>query len=453
MGNKVAGSEGNACRRMGVGASRFSKRWRRKKPLRFDKLVIKLLNKFPPSYYCSLHKTGVEMRMFVSVRSLPLLILSLAALMPVLIPVHESRAQTSVTTNPVGYVQLSCSASSDTVVSVPFTQPTAYAGLVASISGSTVTVSGAPGWTANQFAVGSGTNTYYALLTSGTTVSPRDGATYTVAASSSNTLTLELNGDTISGVPSGSNISIIAYWTLNTVFPASNAGISFTASAGSTARTRATQILFPDTVDAGTNLPPGYVSETNTYYIFYFYNSAWRLAGGDSTVDVGNTPIPVNSYIIVRNAGSPSTLTAMGSVALNNTTMPLLTDSNQLQDNAVSLPRPVDVSLNNLGLITSNAFTPSTGSTARTRADQLLIPDNTIPGTNNPVPSPGTYTTYATGTFYYYNGAWRLAGGDSTVDCGNALIHAGTGFTIRKVQTSNGGTVLWENTPTYTNTQ
>jgi uncharacterized protein (TIGR02597 family) len=386
--------------------------------------------------------------MNVFVRRIPLIALAIAAL----VQPRESRAQTTVATNPVGYLQLSCSASSDTVLSVPFSQPPAYVGLVGLVSGSSITVSGTTGWTTNQFAASSGTSTYYALLTSGTTVSPRDGASYTVISSSTNAVTLFLNGDTIGGVPTGSTISIIPYWTLNTVFPASASGVSFTPSTGSTARTRGTEILFPDYTDPGTNLGAGYVATTNTYNIYYFLNGAWRLIPpGDPTVDVGNTPLAVNGYVIVRNGSVPTTVTAMGTVELNNAILPLATLSTGQQDNPVSLPRPVDVSLNNLGLITSNAFVASTGVTARTRGDELLIPDNTIPGTNNSVPYPGTYTTYATGIFYYYNGAWRALGDGTGSDCGNALIHAGTGFTIRKAQTSNNASVLWQNLPTYSN--
>lgn len=391
--------------------------------------------------------------MNVFVRRTPLIALALAAL----VQPRESRAQTTVATNPVGYLQLSCSANTDTYVSIPFTQTPAYVGTIALISGSTVTVSGSTGWTTNQYANISGTlaTTYYALLT-GTGTDTRNGASYTVIASSTNAVTLNLNGDTISGVPQGSSISIIPYWTLDTVFPASSAGVSYTPSTGSLPRLRQTEILFPDDSDPGVNNAPGTIlyPAPPTSVTYYYYGGQWCNTGEDSSVNVGNTPIPVSGYFIIRNVANSGTLTAMGTVPLNSTVVPLTTQTNSQQDNAVSVDQPVGVSLNNLGLITSGAFTASTGSLPRFITDQLIIPDNTIPGTNKSAPVPvysGTLPTYATGTYYYYGGAWRNSAFGSTIDCGSQLIQAGTGFTIRKVSTTTGTSATWTVTPTYTN--
>ena len=73
----------------------------------------------------------------------------------------------SVVTDPVGYVNLTCSGSSDTILSVPVTRPSEFTGSVASVAGSTVTITGSTGWTANQWVYLSGTaqhSTYYALI-------------------------------------------------------------------------------------------------------------------------------------------------------------------------------------------------------------------------------------------------------------------------------------------------
>jgi len=345
-----------------------------------------------------------------------------------------ARAQTGSVSAPIGFLHVSCLANSDTYVSVPFTRTAEFNGIVQSVSGNVITVSGSTGWTPNQFvyAQGAQAKTYYAILTSGTAVSPKNGASYTVTANSGTTLTLNLNGDDISGVPPGSAITVLPYWTLNTLFPPTDAGVSFTPSAGSSGRKRATQILFPDFSDAGVNLAPpvGY----------YFYNGAWRQAGGDPTVDVGDTVIGLDGYIIVRNVSAATTLTVMGAVPLNPVTTPLSTQSNGQQDNASALLRPINVTLDNLGLMTSSAFAPSSGSSAKARADELLVYDNTSAAINKS----------AAAVYYYFNGAWRLDGGDPTVDVGSVAIPAGTGFTIRKAQTSNGASAMWENTATYT---
>lgn len=367
--------------------------------------------------------------MNVSVRSLPLLILVVAGL----ISAQESRAQTSVATNPVGYVQLTCTAASDTIVAVPFTQSSAFVGTVAAVSGSTVTVSGTSVWTANQFVYsGSGSSTYYAQLgpyTSGT--DPKDGSYYTVVSNGTNTLTLSLNGDNLSTVPVGSQISVIPYWTFGTVFPPSASGTSFIASASPLVRQ--TQIFVPNYSGAG-----DFLAAASTYY---FYNGAWRLVGDLASNSHNDDILIPDGYVTVRNPSASTVLTAMGNVLTGNFMIPLATETSGPQDNAVAICRPVDTTLNNLGLITSGAFTPS--SSPLVRQDQIFVVSNTETA----------LFKAATATYYYYAGTsgtgWRLVGDLLTTDHGNDVIPAGTGFTIRKVATNNGATAFWQNPPTY----
>jgi uncharacterized protein (TIGR02597 family) len=368
--------------------------------------------------------------MNVSVRRFPLYILAAAGL----ITAHESRAQTtSVATNPVGYVQVTCTAASDTVVSVPFIQPAAYVGQIASVSGSTVTISGTSGWTANQFVYsGSGSSTYYAQMgpcSSGT--NPKDGCYYTVVSNGANTLTLALNGDNISTVPVGSTISVIPYWTLGTVFPPSASGTAFIASTSPVVRQ--TQIFLPNYSAAG-----DYLSTSATYF---YYNGAWRLVGDLVTNSHNDDVLIPDGYVTVRNPSATTTLTTMGNVQTGNFMIPLDTLTSGPQDNAVGICRPVDTSLNNLGLISSGAFTPSTSPVVRN--DQIFLVSNT---------SAGLYKS-ATATYFYYMGTsgtgWRLVGDLITNDHGSDVIPAGTGFTIRKVATSGGATAFWQNPPTY----
>jgi hypothetical protein len=59
----------------------------------------------------------------------------------------SARGQTtSATTKPVGFTATSCLANFDTYLSVPFTLPPEFTGSVQSISGSTLTITGSPGW-------------------------------------------------------------------------------------------------------------------------------------------------------------------------------------------------------------------------------------------------------------------------------------------------------------------
>src|SRR5438477_11743336 len=60
-----------------------------------------------------------------------------------------SEAQVPLASDPVGISNISCLSNSDTFVSVPFTRPPEFIGLIQAISGNAITVIGAPGWTPN----------------------------------------------------------------------------------------------------------------------------------------------------------------------------------------------------------------------------------------------------------------------------------------------------------------
>ena len=369
--------------------------------------------------------------MNVFVRIAALFLLSAAALMTV----RESSAQ-SLLTNPVGYLQASCTASSDTVVAVPFQQPAAYIGTTASVSGSTVTISGTTVWAANQFVYsGSGTSTYYVLMgaaASGT--NPKQGCYYTVASNGSNTLTVALNGDNISSVPDGSAVSVIPYCTLGTVFPPANAGTSFIAST-TMLTPQGTVLYVPAYSGTGINL-----SAPSSYF---FYQGVWCSTTGSAGVSYSDAILIPDGYVTVRNPGATTVLTTMGNVPMGDLTIPLVTNTTQEQDNFVAIARPVDTSLDNLALSPSAAFTPTTNPLFT--QDELLVFSPTQTGINN---APGSG-----GVYFYYMGTsgtgWRLSGDAITTDHGNDVVPAGTGFVIRKAPTVNAGTALWQNSPTY----
>src|SRR5438270_11048151 len=60
-------------------------------------------------------------------------------------------AQTSPTTDPVGFTTTSCLARSDTYVSIPFTRPSVFTGTVLSAGSNVLTFIGTPVWMYNQF--------------------------------------------------------------------------------------------------------------------------------------------------------------------------------------------------------------------------------------------------------------------------------------------------------------
>ena len=155
---------------------------------------------------------------------------------------------------PIGFKSLRCLGTSDTIVSLPLTQPIAYTGsgtvatLVAGESAK-ITFGGTP-FAAAQFVHAAGTqpNTYFALIVSGA----RNGAFFTVTGNDTNSITLDLNGDDLS-TNATANVQIVPYWTLGTVFPA---GGALNAN---------TSILLPDVTGTGIDRPPKgtYVFDSN----------------------------------------------------------------------------------------------------------------------------------------------------------------------------------------------
>jgi uncharacterized protein (TIGR02597 family) len=332
-----------------------------------------------------------------------------------------------VATDPVGFITTSCLANSDTYIGVPFTRPPEFTGNIASASGNVLTISGSPGWTVNQWTIGvTPHKTYFALIGPHATSNPNEGRTYKITANDPTTLTVTVPaGDTLANIQANTQVIIIPYWTLATVFPSSDAGVSFVVSPNPIARQ--TQILIPDYSGSGINL-----SATTTYF---YSGTAWHTTA-DTAGDHGDDTFLPYNYFILRNAGTGTTLTRLGGVLTKKQTIPLLTSTSHKTDNFVSVTRPIDVSLNNMGLITSGAFASSPNAIALT--DQLFVFNNAVAGINKS----------AAATYFYSGGMWHTTA-DTSGDHGNDLIPAGSGIIIRKGTTGAGAPQFWLNTPTY----
>jgi uncharacterized protein (TIGR02597 family) len=328
-------------------------------------------------------------------------------------------------------------ANSDTLVSIPFTRPPAFTGTIQSVSNNVITVNGSPNWGGNQFVYAAGTqaNTYYALIgPSGSgPANPKEGCAYPVTASGAGTITLFLNGDNISPIPANSQISLIPYWTLATLFPAANVNVSFTPTAST--RTFKTEVLIPYYTAPGVNLSASKIY----YFISSGANVGWRLFGDSTTTDHGDDVLIPDGYMTVRNQNGSPTLPLIvgGNVPMSKLTVALATLSTGAQDNATAVIRPIDVPLNNSGLNPSDGSFVATTST-RNFKDELFLYDNSQVGLNKS----------ASYIYYYMNNGWRLFGDAPTTDHGADLILAGSAITIRKA-TAGGQTAFWTNTPTY----
>jgi uncharacterized protein (TIGR02597 family) len=328
---------------------------------------------------------------------------------------------TDVSTESTGFQRLPLPGNSDTVLSIPFIRPPAALSSIASVSGSTVQVSGSPGWVANKWAYSSGTqaNTYFLLIRSGS----REGDYFTIIGNGANSLTLDLQAGNLTGVSVGDTVAIVPYWTLATIFPGGE-GIHASPTAGN----RSTEIFVPNISGQGINL-----TMSHTYY---FWNGAWREVGMGAVVKNDEVFLP-DMYIWVRhNIATSTELVALGSVIPTKWRLPVTRLASSKQDNILALPRPGGISLKASGLIESGAF--KTSPTAGSRTDELYVYDNSAIAKNKTVAA----------TYYYWNGGWRKVG-FGTTDFGNDLVFApGTGVILRASAAATSPDI-WINQPAY----
>ena len=266
--------------------------------------------------------------------------------------------------------------------------------------------------------------------------SPYEGRFYQVTTNGTNSVTVNLNGDVLSSVAAGTQVSIIPYWTLNSMFPAANAGVSFTATTNP--HQVQTEVLIPNFSGTGTNL------SSSATYLFYSGGSTagWR-SYSDLSTDQGYVPLLPDGYFTVTTPATAPSLpvTFAGSVPINKQVTAISTNATQLQDNAVALTRPADATLGTLGLNpTDGSFVATTNG--HNLQDQLLVYNNTVAAPYKS--SSGTYIYVNIGT----NIGWRSYS-DLNTDQSSFVIPAGSALTIRKAPTSSGQTVAWTNSPNY----
>ena len=368
-------------------------------------------------------------------------------------PVTNDASTTTAATSPVGFTTTSCLANTDTNLVIPFTRPPVYVG--ASTGGAntsatvgTISFSGTP-FTASayKYVQNSQSTHYYAYVTGGA----KEGAIYDIADNTANSLTVNTNGDTISGIASSTQVRIVPHWTLATAFTLGQSVIGSSSFSGASP----TQVLLPDQSTPGTDLAAG--------AIYYYYTgtaaggAGWRKVGGAVGTIYNDTILYPETYFVLRNntanavsfvpVGSVSTLSAAvtsGStqtIAVNIATVLDTLQANTDQDNAVALPVAVDTTLLGSNLYQSGAFAGSSSFSGT--GDQLLVYDNTVTGTDKA----------ATRIYYYYTGTaaggagWRKQGDPVATLHNSDPLPAGVGFVVRKRGTSTPQTLVWNYRP------
>lgn len=337
-----------------------------------------------------------------------------------------THAQTTVSSDPVGFNSVTCLPNSDTICSVPFNSEVAFQGTLASApslnSGTaTLTPSASVAWTTDQYKT-----LYYVRFISGV----KSGMYYQVTTNAAGSLTVDLAGDDGSTIAAADQFKLCKFWTLGTLLPAATQTTAVPSS-GNLGTQRRTEILFPDNITAGTNLAP-------TDKFFVVNTLEWRKAvSGFPNAD--NAILPPDTYFIVRhnniNITNATTFTSVGGVETKDLATGLSTIVTGQQDNFVSNGRPIPVRLADLDF-SSTAFVDSAGNLGTQRRDQLLTYDNTTAVVNR---SPSAI-------YFRVSGQWRKSvSGFPSAD--NDLLPAGVGFVIRKYQTADGFTKVWANNP------
>ena len=349
-------------------------------------------------------------------------------------------AQTTATTDPVGFITYSLPGNADSYLYIPFKRNPDYAGATSgAVASNVIAASGTPNWGVNAFAPGASLQPrFYVLIRSGA----KSGMFYAVSSNDSSTLTVDLGGDTISSdVVAGTAYQICAFDTLGSIFPS---GQGVNGSAGHLIGARQSEVLIPESSLAGTNFAPA--------SSYYYYNGAtlpgagWRLAGQTGTI-VNDVVLYPDSYIIVRhNVATGTSLTTMGTVQMGQVQLPLTTlADNTNQDIPIGIPVAGNQTLFQSNLFQSGAFQGGASHLIGSRKDELLVWDNSFVGKNK---APDA-------SYYYYTGTagngpgWRLAGDTINVRDAEIVITPGKAFTIRKKSTGLAATVFWKVTPTY----
>jgi uncharacterized protein (TIGR02597 family) len=305
--------------------------------------------------------------MNVSVRSLPLLILTVAGLMTAL-TAQESRGQTTVATNPVGYVNITATSGETTAMSIPLQGSAAFTGTVSSVtyaSGSSTVTSSSADWTTTYGPFSS--NPYIMQMLSGSST----GEYFVIA--SNTTTSLSVSGTNLtSQIAVGDQFSIVPLDTLGSLFGTNAATTGFNVGTN------------PATVD-------NVVLRGAFGWITYYNNGTNWLRQGDGTGSSQNSvPLyPEQGMLIVRQPSSNLVLTVLGNVP----TTALQTNLPAGATTFLANRFPVDTSIGGLGL---NTYSQWNAGTNPSTCDNLVIR--------------GVFGWLT----YYYNGSTWLRQGDGT---------------------------------------
>ncbi len=325
------------------------------------------------------------------------------------ISVTNAAALNNVFSEPAGFQKLHLSGDSDTIVSLPFVRPESAVGIVTSVAGHQLQLSGAPRWTAGQLAYSAGSqpNTYQLLVRSGAS----EGRLFLITNNSPDSVMIDWKNEPAPSIAANDLVSILPAWSLATLFPGGN-GIHPSPSLLS----RPTEILLPEQIRTGINL--------SSSKILCLQSGAWRQIGQSGSIRNDEPLRPHQAFTIRHNVATNTTFTLLGHVITSDLSQAMTTSTNSRHDNLVALGRPFPVSLDNSGLTSSGAF--RTRSSALSLVDELLVFDNNSVGKNKS----------AAAVYYHLASGWHRVGSGLTAAGTNLVFAPGQAVIIRKGATN-----------------
>jgi uncharacterized protein (TIGR02597 family) len=282
-------------------------------------------------------------------------------------------AQT-VATDPVGYVTLTVNGNSNAKLGIPLSRALTFNGAVDSVASSTISVAGpVPDVT---------TEPHFMLVT--TEAGSLEGNWYQVTGYTSTTITVAENLASL-GLSSSDTISVIPFWTLNTLL--TNGG---DLPQSPDVFNPVAQLSVYDVNDTGINLIPS---------VSYLYHSGeqgpagWYDVNDVNSGTKGGAVLSPETFITVTNdTGSVANLIIAGSVPTNVLSTSVLSTSAGPQDSLIFNPYPAPILLNDSNLVTDGALRASPD--VFNPLDQILVFSSTPTGYNA---LPDVYLLYHSG--------------------------------------------------------
>ena len=318
----------------------------------------------------------------------------------------SATAQTTATTDPVGFITLNVAGHGGAGTSqisfqgLSLTRPVEYQGSAETVGASSLTDNEAT-WADNQFSPpGTNVQKYFVEITSGTAA----GTTYDISTTTGGTKTITTAQPLAAGVSAGVTFKIRKHWNFDSVFgPNNEAGLG-----GGSAGT-ADQILIWN----GTG-----------YDIYYYqiagapFGTGWRKSGAP-LVNVSNQSVyPEDGVIIKRLQSATLPVILMGAVKTGQTSIPIVPGNNFVA-NVYAAPQTLAGS----NLYTGSTTTGVKGGSAGD-ADQILIWN----GVGYDI-----YYYQLSGIPQFGNG-WRKSGAPlATQDAGATPIPVGTSVVLKRV--------------------